>query len=369
MQIIANYLPQFHEMKENNEWWGKGYTDWVAVKKSKPLFEGHRQPKVPMHRNYYSLDEIETIRWQAKLAKKYGISAFGIYHYWFNSEMNLLKTPAELLLKDKSINMNFMFLWDNTSWVRSWSAIKRQNAWAPEFDCDREVESEGILARLDYGGPEQWNEHFYYLLPFFKDVRYLKMEGKIVFGFMNPSNDINTIIKMTEYWNTLALREGLPGIIFMTNDTFVSRMRGEHLEKRFRYCSGVPQTGMEWFEDKIKGVIHANLGRPRLYDYDKVWKSILRSSRIAGKETILSGITSFDDTPRRGTNSRIFAGSSPEKFKLYFEKLLRISKDQGKEYVFLSAWNEWGEGMYLEPDEENGYAWLEAVYEAIQKFW
>ena len=55
IKTIAFYLPQFHEVEENSLWWGKGYTDWTAVKKTVPLYEGHRQPKVPLNNYYYDL--------------------------------------------------------------------------------------------------------------------------------------------------------------------------------------------------------------------------------------------------------------------------------------------------------------------------
>uniref|UniRef100_UPI003AB827B2 glycoside hydrolase family 99-like domain-containing protein n=1 Tax=Faecalibacillus intestinalis TaxID=1982626 RepID=UPI003AB827B2 len=112
VKIIANYLPQFHEIPENNKFWGKGYTDWVAVKKSKALFDGHDQPREPEEDRYYSLDQKDAIKWQAELARENGIYGFGIYHYWFSSDLQLLQKPAEIILKNKDIKINFMFIWD-----------------------------------------------------------------------------------------------------------------------------------------------------------------------------------------------------------------------------------------------------------------
>lgn len=106
-KIIAMYLPQYHETEDNNRWWGQGFTDWTSVKTSEPLFEGHRQPRVPQNANYYDLSEVENIKWQAKLAKKYGVYGFGIYHYWFSTEKQTLTKPAELLLEHKEIDMPF----------------------------------------------------------------------------------------------------------------------------------------------------------------------------------------------------------------------------------------------------------------------
>ena len=174
VKIIANYLPQYHQIPENDKWWGKGFTDWIAVKKSTPLYDKHRQPKVPLNENYYDLSEVENIRWQAKLAKEYGIYGFGIYHYWFSSEMQLLQKPSELLLENQDIDIHFMFIWDNFTWKRTWSKLANGAAYAPAFDGEVKEETNqdnGILAELKYGNEEDWKIHFDYLLKFFKDDR------------------------------------------------------------------------------------------------------------------------------------------------------------------------------------------------------
>ena len=120
-KIIAMYLPQYHQIPENDKWWGEGFTDWVGAKSASSLFEGHEQPKIPMNDNYYDLSKADDIRWQAKLAREYGVYGFGIYHYWFSSSQKLLTKPAELILANKDIDIPFFFAWDNCSWVRTWS--------------------------------------------------------------------------------------------------------------------------------------------------------------------------------------------------------------------------------------------------------
>ena len=144
VKVLAMYLPQYHEVEENSRFWGKGFTDWVSVKKATPLYEGHYQPEVPLNNNYYDLSRKESIKWQIDLAKKYGVYGFGIYHYWFSDEKQLLTKPAELILENKDLDIPFFFAWDNASWRRTWSKF-RGNAWAPMEDAANKEEKKGTV--------------------------------------------------------------------------------------------------------------------------------------------------------------------------------------------------------------------------------
>ena len=362
IKVIANYLPQYHIIPENSKWWGEGFTDWLAVKNAKPLFPGHRQPRVPFNNHYYSLDDVQEIRWQTELANKYGVYGFGIYHYWFSSNMNLLSKPAELILQNSDININFMFIWDNISWTRTWSSVKHVNDWAPKFDDVMQDDNpSGILAELQYGDERDWEIHFEYLVRFFSDPRYIKIDNKPLFAFFQPSNDFATIKSMAKYWDKLAKNYGFNGIICMSKDNW----RGNNFEYRIRYSPFSPNTFSAGVKNRLNNILCKKLKRIRNVDYDSYWKYLIKDSQHAGKKTFLSGFVDFDDTPRRGTQARMVRGTSPEKFEKYFGKLMDISKKQNKEYVFLTAWNEWGEGAYLEPDEAHGYQYLEALKRAI----
>lgn len=366
MKILANYLPQYHVIPENSLWWGEGYTDWVSTKNAKPLFPGHVQPKRPLHNYYYSLDNPEDIRWQARIAREYCLDGFAIYHYWFSSNLRLLTKPAEIILQNKDIDIDYLFLWDNTTWARSWSGFG--NDWAPSYEkrAHENGGSGGVLAKLEYGNVEDWNIHFQYLLPFFKDSRYIKIDNRPVLGFMKPLNGYNAIVEMSGYWNELAKEHGFDGLYCMTRDQFKIRHRHDQLSHKFLYANGIPNTPYGWLCEKFKTWRMEKFGSLRLYDYDLMWRSIIRYSKRRDNETFLSALVSFDDSPRRGKRGRIYTGATPAKFEKYLKQLLNISKEQDKELLFVSAWNEWGEGMYLEPDEENGYAWLEALRSAIQ---
>lgn len=152
MNVIAFYLPQFHAIPENDEWWGEGFTEWTNMKKAKPLFKGHNQPRVPLSGNYYDLLNPETLRWQVDLANRYGIGGFCFYHYWFDGHM-LLEKPVEMFLADNSLELPFCICWANEHWTNQW--VSGENK---------------VLIEQRYGGEAEWREHFEYLLPFLRMI-------------------------------------------------------------------------------------------------------------------------------------------------------------------------------------------------------
>ena len=194
MKIITFYLPQFHEIPENNEWWGNGFTEWVNVKKAKPLFEGHSQPRVPLNNNYYNLLDPSVQEWQASLAKKYGIYGFCYYHYWFNGKL-LLEKPMENMLKNKKIDIPFCICWANEPWTRAW------------------VGETKVLIPQEYGNKKEWKEHFDYLLPFMKDCRYIYENEKPLVVIYRPEV-IDHLNDMLDYWNELAIENGFKGLTY-----------------------------------------------------------------------------------------------------------------------------------------------------------
>ena len=362
MKILANYLPQYHRIPENDAWWGEGYTDWTAVRNARPLYAGHDQPRIPLE-GYYDLSESRAIARQVEIARCYGVSGFAIYHYWFNSKMKLLEKPAELLLANPQLDLEYLFLWDNQSWKRTWSQVKRGNDWAPNFDSGG-GKAEGILAELQYGGEEDWKKHFLYLLPFFRDDRYMKADGKPLFGFFcaNVEEERETLRSMSRYWDRLARENGLPGIVCMGRESI-----GEiAFEDKFLYSPFANIRLRDAAIHKARDEWMIRTKKIRFYDYDECWEKTLKNARLSDEKTILSGFVNFDDSPRRGDKGRIIRGGSPEKFEKYLRRLLDIADRQGKDLVFLTAWNEWGEGAYLEPDRTDGFAYLEALKRAVE---
>ena len=195
MKIIAFYLPQFHEIPENNKWWGKGFTEWVNVKKARPLFENHNQPRVPLNKNYYNLLDEKTQKEQVKLANDYGLYGFCFYHYWFDGKL-LLEKPVEKFLKNKSLDTHFCICWANEHWT---------NAWA-----NKEAK---VLIEQKYGNKKEWKDHFDYLLNFFKDDRYIKENNKPLLVIYRPEL-IDCLKEMLEFWDEEAKKHGFAGLDF-----------------------------------------------------------------------------------------------------------------------------------------------------------
>lgn len=161
---------------------GEGFTEWTTVRGAASLFEGHKQPIKPLNNHYYNLLEKETMEWQTALMKKYGIDGQCFYHYYFKDGRQILEKPAENLLKWKDIDMPFCFCWANQTWARTWSNI-RGNSWADKFEKKGNAGDDGILIEQHYGREKEWKAHFEYLLPFFQDERYIKLNGSPVFIF------------------------------------------------------------------------------------------------------------------------------------------------------------------------------------------
>lgn len=376
MKIIAFYLPQFHNIPENDEWWGDGFTEWVNVKKARALYDGHVQPKVPLNSNYYNLLDDKVKKWQVDLAKKYGVYGFCYYHYWFNGKL-LLEKPMEQMLNNKEIDLPFCICWANEAWTKAWTG-----------------ESKITLIPQTYGNKKEWKEHFDYLLPFFKDERYIKHDGKPLFVIYKPEL-IECCNEMLDYYQQLAKDNGLKGLavayqhgnmdFFVSNkddsrfdldiefqpiyarhelaltkkQTVFRRIARSAYSKLSILCGKFfgKEIRMERIGKNIKNVIK--------FDYDQIWNIIL-DKKVVDKKRVPGAFAMWDNTPRHGMKGHVYEGATPEKFEKYLEKLIvKTKQEYKKDMIFMYAWNEWAEGGYLEPDEESGYGYLEAIQTAL----
>ena len=373
MKIIPLYLPQFHTIPENDEWWGKGFTEWVNVRDAKPLFEGHNQPRVPLNNNYYDLSDIETLKWQCRIAKEYGIYGFCMYHYWFNGHL-LLEKPMEMLLAHPEIDIKYCVSWANHDWTDAWKASNRQ----PK-----------VLIAHNFDDEKDWVDHFNYLLPFFKDPRYMIENNKPLMVIYIP-NIIRKLKKMLDVWSQMARDNGFDGLTFIYQSAASSFDNSwDHslfdygvemnpgyvgLANRQKNSSFFPK--LMKYSHEIKRFLHIRrslLPQKKITevskaDYDYTWQRILELRPISNAPKMIPcAFTDWDNTPRHKERGYLFQGVSPDKFKSYFKQLIdNTKKYYDTDMIFVFAWNEWAEGGYLEPDEKNGFAFLEAIKECIK---
>lgn len=359
MKIVTMYLPQFHRVTENDEWWGEGFTDWDTVKSAKPLFEGHLQPNIPKDNRYYDLTDKDTMLWQADLMHRYGIDGICMYHYWFRNGRRILEKPEQNLLKWKEVDMPFCFCWANETWARSWSNVKTKNTWASTFENEKSIvgEDDGILLMQDYGDKAQWEAHFEYLLPYFLDERYICIDEKPVFLIYRMSL-IPCAEDMIDCWRKLAVENGLEGLYIIGCNC--TRDMGKTLDGQLFH---EPQSSVRNIRNRT-----SELGIPARIPAEKVWEEILKTEDIYKMQPFFEGFSGYDDTPRRGIEGVVITDNDPNVFGINIAKLMKKNEDFGTAITFVNALNEWGEGMYLEPDEMKGYALLEALKEAKNSY-
>ena len=355
MKIIAYFLPQFHEIIENNEWWGEGFTEWTNIKKAKTLYSTHEQPIKPLGNYYYNLLEKETMIWQTKLLEKYKIEGLCYYHYWFEGK-KLLEQPAENLLKWTDIQQKFCFCWANHTWRKTWNGTLE------------------VLQVQNYGEEKEWDDHIKYLLPFFKDQRYIKIDGKPLFMIYDSLN-IPNLEKRMEYYNEVCKKEGIDGIYFITslNDIKVINKLSSNFDSIVLREPNIAISGLNFFQKlelRIKRRINKKyFKKPTIFDDRLIYKKSLEITKnIINKNSkiIIGSFNKWDSTPRHEKNGFVIENKNIDKFKKYLLSQKRIMIDSGIEYMFFNAWNEWAEGMYLEPDEKNGYKYLEIVKEVVE---
>lgn len=367
IKVMAFYLPQFHTIPENDQSYGKGFTEWTNVKKATPLFEGHIQPKVPLNNNYYNLLTPGVMKQQIEIAKQYGVYGFCYYHYWFAGGKKLLEKPLEAMLKDKTIDFPYCFCWANENWTRRWDGGNNE-----------------VIVEQDYGDMEDIINHVDYLIPFFEDKRYIKEKGRPLLLIYKPELIINCgryIRKLRDecFKRNYNIKIGFqfPDAILFGDyqkycdfyiefePTFVQKLNLKNKRNLFQnvfhdfYMSS-------WFDicrNKIKR--KRKPGILQKFDYDEAWETIL-NHEVTSNKAVAGAFVDWDNTPRK-SNGIVYIGATPKKFNYYFSKLIqKVSKEYGSSYIFVNAWNEWGEGAYLEPDENYGYGYLEAIQEAIK---
>jgi hypothetical protein len=336
-KALAFYLPQYHPIPENDEWWGKGFTEWTNVAQARPLFPGHYQPHVPGELGYYDLRIPEVREAQADLAGSHGVSGFVYYHYWFNGR-RLLNRPFDEVLESGSPDFPFALCWANEKWTRTWDG-----------------ESGRVLIAQEYSEADDL-AHIRWLASAFADPRYIKIDGRPLMLVYRPS-DLPDPKRTTDLWRREAERLGLPGLYLCWVEGW-SRPRGGPEGFGFDATVGF----VEFLELRRLYTAEASMRGHRILDYVSTYEARLNRPPHPWKH--FPAVTvGWDNTARHPSNATVFEAATPEHYRRWLEGTVESLTDVREEenYLFIVAWNEWAEGNHLEPDRRFGRAFLEAT--------
>jgi lipopolysaccharide biosynthesis protein len=346
IKAIALFLPQFHEIQENNEWWGKGFTEWKNVKKAQPLYKGHHQPRKPgdpnQYLNYYELSNSETLKKQINLAKSHGIYGFGIYYYWFSGKI-LLEKPLIILLNEKDIDFYFLLIWANENWTKKWDG-----------------KDEEVLIKQDYkeNDPENFIKD---IKKYIIDKRYIRINGKPIIGIYEPRK-IPNINRTIFTWREKSKEYGIGEIyiiVCLNDGNFEEYEKIKLFNAVYQFS---PRDSMT-FDTLIKSKTNYYAYTAALYNKFNISDNILDNFQF-----YRGSMLEFDNSPRKAKDYAIFTNYSPEQFYRINKKIVDWTEQKYNKtyrFIFINAWNEWGEGTYLEPDDKFGYASINALSKAI----
>ena len=351
-RLIAFYLPQFHPIKENDEWWGRGFTEWTNTAKAKPAFSGHYQPHVPADLGFYDLRVPEVRQQQADLARCYGIEGFCYYHYWFAGR-RVLERPLDEVVASGAPDYPFCVCWANESWTGIWHGSPGR-----------------MLIEQTYPGAAAHAAHFAALRPAFADRRYIRVDGKPLFAVYKP-HELPDPRATLELWRRMAGQAGLGGLYIVGYETTVSGreliamgydavIKPPLIRERAWTSKREPK---RWLLENIR----VRRGLPTIEEFAE-WAQRNMSAVVPGHGSYPCVVHAWDNTPRSGARGVVFRNPEPSVFR----RLLRAAvasvagKPGDKQLVFLKSWNEWAEGNHLEPDLEYGHAYLEVVAEAAR---
>lgn len=351
IKIIAYYLPQFHRLKFNDDYWGKGFTEWTNTAKAKPLFKGHYQPHIPADLGFYDLSLASVREEQANLAKEYGIDGFCYWHYWFGKDMPMMEMPFDSVVESGSPDFPFCIAWANHDW--------------------HNLKTKEVIIKQRYEGRSDYDSHFKSLEKAFKDKRYIKIDGKPVVVIYSPF-EIDDIQLFFSVWKQNAQECGLNGLYFIgivKNDIDAQKALdlgydGVNIIRLHEFeCR--QNTALKHFRSIYRRIFRI----PYRYKFKNVMKYFCgeyeRKDNVF--PTIISG---WDHTPRSGKKALILTGYTPEIFGEHIDNVLQkvVDKKISDSIVFVRAWNEWAEGNHLEPDLKFGLKFLQVLKNKLELY-
>ena len=341
MKAVALYLPQFHQIPENDAWWGEGFTEWTNVKRAGPRYPGHYQPHVPHPAiGYYALDDVAFIEKQHAMALRYGVGAF-CYYYYHLAGRNILGKPLEIINASHNIKNEFCLCWANHDWTRTWFG-----------------QSKELLVKQTYS-PEEAQKIIEDMSRFFVNPRYIKINGRPLLLVFSPA-DIPIIHEYREIWNAHVRGLGLESLYLVTFEVLE-----QGVNPALYGFDAALEFGPDWV---CAAHLPKEQGFPRRVDYTETVKRMMQKP-LPPYQRMRTVFPGWDNTPRYGESGLVFENDSLGAFRFFTEYALRHTRENLPEhlqYLFINAWNEWGEGCHLEPDTRTGFLPLRIVREAMQ---
>lgn len=349
-RALAFYLPQFHPVPENNEWWGAGFTEWTNAAKARPLFRGHEQPHLPADLGFYDLRLPEAREEQAGLAREYRIEAFCYWHYWFAGR-RILERPYTEMLESGQPDFSFCLAWANQTWSGIW------------YD-----EADRVLIEQTYPGADDDRAHFEHVLPAFRDDRYFRVDGKPLFYLFRPELHPEPAA-FVERWQKMAAEAGLGGLYLVAE---LSDLLGAG-PKYTTFAEDGFDAGVYMripAEVNTRSILRMRfdrklLRRPEHYEYAR--EPIPTPPQLRNDAVHPCVYPNWDNTPRSGRRGLVITRSSPDRFRYHVRAAVEALAHRSPDHrlLFIKSWNEWAEGNYLEPDLDHGHGFLEALAEEI----
>lgn len=369
IKLIAYYLPQYHPIPENDQWWEKGFTEWTNVAKAKPLFKGHYQPRLPGDLSFYDLRLSEVREQQAEMAEAYGVHGFCYYHYWFGNGKQLIERPFNEVLASGKPDFPFMLCWANQTWKGVWFGASKGK----------------LLIEQSYPGITDYHAHFDYLQKAFDDPRYIKIDDKPVFNVYMP-RDIPDLKVFVDVFRERAVKAGCKGIYLLASncsETWNPQAHGfdgvisNNFGRSRHYAAERIVKDRKTFAGKLESRVRYFLGnkamddriKPHVVDYKK-FTDIISRWPDEPFDYFPMVVPDWDNSARAGRKSYILKGSNPELWADHLKSAVDYvnRKQDSKEIIFIKSWNEWAEGNYLEPDSKWGRKYLEAMKKVMNAY-
>ena len=346
VRAFAFYLPQFHPIPQNDEWWGRGFTEWTNVTKALPQYEGHYQPRLPSDLGFYDLRLVDTLRAQAGMARRYGLAGFCFHWYWFAGE-RLLETPLRLLLDHQDIDLPFFVNWANENWTRRWDGLDAAVLMAQRYGSDDDIAVADAFLELT------------------ADRRYVRIDGRPIIMLYRPTAMPDAAATVARWRARFAEKGEADPYVLMAHAFDDLDPRAFGIDGAVQYAPHNPGGSVSWVNHDY--ALNKLSYGGKIFSYDALVDQMLQMPEPAF-EFYRGVCPGWDNEARKPNKGFSFAEVTPRKYGRWLAEACRLTLQQkppSKRIVFINAWNEWAEGAHLEPDRHHGHAFLRETLRAL----